>query len=212
MESLAVNVDTALVLNDGGLRSLAATSTLIGGQRPILLYVHDGRVGDDHCHAHFTEQADYFHAARRIELSLPHLSKRRGPTDQPAALARFQLLAAAAGQAATHRVERVIWPINVGEHFDELATISEALVLLEHAVELETARQITIETPLLELTLKQVVELGEQSAVPWRLARSCRGVEAEPCGQCAGCLERAAAFEAAGIEDPLHASSRQPGT
>jgi len=204
-----VNAGTAMVMNDGGLRSLVATATVTGPGRPMLLYIHDGRPGDERWHGRCSQQAEQYRAARRVELSLPHLMKRHGSTTQPTSLARFQLLTAAAGQAVSHDAARLVWPVSVAEQYEELATVAEWLVLLEHAVQLETGQSLTIETPLLELTLKQIVELGEQAGVPWRLARSCRSADAEPCGRCPGCTERAAAFAAAGINDPARSPAGQ---
>jgi 7-cyano-7-deazaguanine synthase len=58
--------------------------------------------------------------------------------------------------------------------------------------------------PLLSLRKRQVVRLGQQVGAPWHLTHSCqRGGGGEPCGACASCEARAAAFEAAGVEDPL---------
>ncbi len=200
-------VGNALVLNDGGLRSLVAAATAHRGQPPLMLYIHDGRPDDAHRRDRFNQQCEYFNVDQPIELHLPHLHRRTAEhASAQTPLATFQRLAAASAKAVDRQLDRLIWPVCVGEAFDKLATIAETLVLLEHAVQLQAGRRLAVETPLLELSMKQVVELGAQMDLPWRLARSCRGAAPEPCGQCPGCLNRARAFDAAGVEDPLHVS------
>ncbi len=60
-----------------------------------------------------------------------------------------------------------------------------------------------IETPLLELTDQQVVELGGQLDVPWKLAWSCQFHGDKPCRVCDPCRRRQRAFDAAGVIDPV---------
>jgi 7-cyano-7-deazaguanine synthase in queuosine biosynthesis len=113
------------------------------------------------------------------------------------------MLSAAVGEAVKLGVERLIWPVRVGEQFDRMSSVMEAMVLLEHVAEMETGRRIRVETPLLELTARQLIETGHHMAVPWRLARSCELPMEDPCGQCAGCTARKVAFEEAALDDPL---------
>jgi 7-cyano-7-deazaguanine synthase in queuosine biosynthesis len=58
-----------------------------------------------------------------------------------------------------------------------------------------------VQTPLLEFTDAQVVQLGVQLGVSFKLAWSCTR-RSGPCGGCPGCRRRAAAFDAAGLVDP----------
>jgi 7-cyano-7-deazaguanine synthase len=39
--------------------------------------------------------------------------------------------------------------------------------------------------------------------VPWQLSRSCQTDQAQACGTCGRCVQRRAAFEQAGVVDPL---------
>ena len=64
-------------------------------------------------------------------------------------------------------------------------------------------RKIKIETPLIQLSKKQIVELGVKLAAPLELTPSCyRGGEVA-CGTCDSCLLRLKGFAEAGLTDPI---------
>ena len=64
-------------------------------------------------------------------------------------------------------------------------------------------RKIKIETPLIQLSKKQIVELGVKLAAPLELTTSCyRGGEVA-CGTCDSCLLRLKGFAEAGLTDPI---------
>ncbi|MHB1157813.1 MAG: 7-cyano-7-deazaguanine synthase [Phycisphaerales bacterium] len=200
-----MNPPTTLVMSSGGLRSLVATATIAKTAHPASLFIHDGRAAENlRCRA-FLGQADHFEIKHRIELQLPHLHTG-GEDRQIEPLAHLQMLTVAAGQAAKLGAGTLIWPVSVGEHFDTLAAVAESLVLLEHAVQLETGKSLKILTPLIELSIRQVVELGRQMQLPWQLTRTCTTVAEKPCEACAACLARAEAFAALGFDDPLVAA------
>ena len=63
---------------------------------------------------------------------------------------------------------------------------------------------IDVETPILDLSKAEVLRLGEDLGVDWELTFSCyNDRDGRPCGECPACLERAAAFAEAGIDDPV---------
>jgi 7-cyano-7-deazaguanine synthase len=63
--------------------------------------------------------------------------------------------------------------------------------------------EMRIETPLLHLRKKEIVELGATLKAPLEWTWSCYEGEDVPCGRCDSCILRAKGFEEAGIEDPL---------
>lgn len=76
---------------------------------------------------------------------------------------------------------------------------------LERALQLGLERDLTIHTPLSNLSKKETVllarELGALDAM--RLTHTCYRGERPPCGACAACRLRARGFAEAGIIDPL---------
>lgn len=74
---------------------------------------------------------------------------------------------------------------------------------LSPALAAGTANGITVSTPLLEMSKKQIVQQGELLKLPFELTWSCYTREDIPCGTCESCLLRARGFNEAGIKDPL---------
>ncbi len=64
--------------------------------------------------------------------------------------------------------------------------------------------KVTIHTPLISMTKKEIVETGTRLNTPFELTLSCYdpGPEGAPCGQCDSCRLRSKGFEEAGIKDP----------
>lgn len=64
-------------------------------------------------------------------------------------------------------------------------------------------RSIKVETPLIHLSKKEIVELGTKLGAPLKFTTSCyKGGEAA-CGECDSCLLRLKGFEEAGVTDPI---------
>ena len=59
-----------------------------------------------------------------------------------------------------------------------------------------------IETPIIELSKKEIVELGVRVKAPLDLTWSCYQAGDAPCGRCDSCLLRAKGFREAGVADP----------
>jgi 7-cyano-7-deazaguanine synthase len=64
-------------------------------------------------------------------------------------------------------------------------------------------RKIEVAAPLLRLTKKEIVLLGQKLNVPFEKTWSCYAGGHEPCGVCDSCILRAKGFREAGIPDPL---------
>ena len=79
--------------------------------------------------------------------------------------------------------------------FLESATITFGLALGE---------PIDIVYPFIDMAKKEIVELGTELEIPWRLTRSCYNADLPPCGMCDSCLLRVAAFDQNGMIDPAY--------
>lgn len=68
----------------------------------------------------------------------------------------------------------------------------------------EGTAPIRIQAPLLDLTKRQIVELGRSLGVDYALTLSCYdpGSNGEACGRCDACALRLKGFADAGLEDP----------
>jgi 7-cyano-7-deazaguanine synthase len=68
----------------------------------------------------------------------------------------------------------------------------------------EGRTRIKIHTPLIRLSKAEIVKLGSELGVDFRLTHSCYdpGPGGRPCGQCDSCVLRRKGFEEAGIRDP----------
>jgi len=62
---------------------------------------------------------------------------------------------------------------------------------------------MVISAPLVELSKKEIVELGARLGVPFEHTWSCYKGKEQPCGRCDSCLLRAKGFKEAGLTDPL---------
>jgi len=69
---------------------------------------------------------------------------------------------------------------------------------------------ITIETPLIYLSKREIVKRGVELAAPFHLTWSCYRDSEAACGVCDSCALRLRAFQQAGVEDPIvYASKRE---
>ncbi|MGI6091420.1 MAG: 7-cyano-7-deazaguanine synthase QueC [Veillonellaceae bacterium] len=67
----------------------------------------------------------------------------------------------------------------------------------------QNSRKIVIETPLLNLSKKDIVLLGTQLGAPLHLTTSCYNGKDAACGECDSCVLRLKGFLEAGIPDPI---------
>ncbi len=63
--------------------------------------------------------------------------------------------------------------------------------------------QINIETPIIDISKKDIIIKGSKIGVPFHLSWSCYQNEEEACGECDSCALRLRGFSQANIEDPI---------
>lgn len=63
-------------------------------------------------------------------------------------------------------------------------------------------KKIEIKAPLLDLSKKEIIQLGMKLKVPFENTWSCYQGKEKPCGICDSCLLRAKGFQEAGMKDP----------
>lgn len=85
--------------------------------------------------------------------------------------------------------------------FQELALIATKATAAEK-------KYIKIETPLQNLSKKEIVLLAKKLNVPMELTRSCYNGNEKACGVCESCKIRLNAFKEAGLNDPIEYITR----
>ena len=200
-----------LILNSGGLRSLVATAAVFSAaQRPeaILLHLQDGRPNVKIRSEFIHRQAKHFGISQVIELMLPYLKIKRlviahtTPIAPP--LVRAQVLLVGLAVAIDLEASRLVWPAQANSDFVMASDIAEQTILAQQLAQIEHVNPPSVDTPLLDLSDQQIIELGGQLDLPWELAHSCQMQGDKPCLVCASCRRRQAAFEAAGMVDPTY--------
>jgi 7-cyano-7-deazaguanine synthase in queuosine biosynthesis len=200
-----------MLLSSGGLRSLVATALVLANHETVrltLVFAQDGRPNATLRRQYVQQQAEHFAIARVTDLQLRHAyghSYGKGPGGEPmGSMVAPQMLCGALGEARWQQAERVIWPIACNLETPAMTQASEQQLLCQHLAEAEASHMPALETPLLEMSDQQVLELGGQLGVEWSLAWSCLESGERPCRTCPACRRRRAAFEAAGIIDTAH--------
>ena len=206
--------DPTVIINSGGLRSLTATGVVLAetdAENVVLLQMRDGRANAAQRVEHVRRQAKHYGITRVVELQLPYLhSEPFIPINQDGGkspLLRSQTLLAALGQAIRLKAQRLVWPIQVNGDFATIARATEEVVIVEQLVHLEQQHAPAVDTPLIDFTDQQLIELGCQLEVPWDMAWTCMMSDERPCGTCAACRNRHNAFESAGVVDPIERQS-----
>ena len=98
--------------------------------------------------------------------------------------------------------------IYLGVHADDAAgraypDCSEDFIdAINRAISIGTYDRIKVTAPFVKKNKAQVVKVGLALNVPYRLTWSCYEDGDSPCGKCATCLDRAAAFAANDVADP----------
>jgi len=64
-------------------------------------------------------------------------------------------------------------------------------------------KPVKIETPLIDLSKKEIVQLGARLGVPFKHTWSCYRGGKRACGRCDSCVLRLKGFDEAGTEDPV---------
>ena len=88
----------------------------------------------------------------------------------------------------------------------------EKMANLATKVSVETKEQLSIHTPLINLTKAKIIQKGIQSNVDYSITSSCYdpSPKGEPCYQCDSCQLRVKGFSEVGIDDPLIKKFKKP--
>jgi len=86
---------------------------------------------------------------------------------------------------------------------EEYLRAFETMANLATKAGVEGTMRFKIEAPLIKMTKAEIIKTGVVLGLDYSLTWSCYKGEDKPCGQCDSCKLRLAAFEAAGLTDPV---------
>jgi 7-cyano-7-deazaguanine synthase len=220
---------TAVVLASGGMDSCVTTAIAVQTHDIALLHVNYGQRTEARELKAFNDVANHYGIGRRLVISMEHLAKIGGSslTDVGIPVTRADLRAPAIRTSyvpfrnANMLSVAVSWAEVIGASAIFVGAVEEDSSgypdcrrefyrAFEAAVTEGTKPEthITIETPVIGLSKKEIVLRGAALGAPLELTWSCYSREDVACGVCDSCALRLRGFLQAGIEDPLPYESR----
>ncbi len=127
-------------------------------------------------------------------------------TDQPSTYVpnrNMMLLSIAAAYAEAHGISDVYYGAQAQDEYGYWDCTAEFLERINAVLTLNRRDAITIHAPQVRASKADNVQRGIALDVDFAHTWSCYRGEDTPCGTCPTCVERAKAFEAVGVSDPL---------
>lgn len=222
--------ERVLVLCSGGLNS-AVTATIASREHTLaMLHVQFGHRAAAKEAELFEQQVEFYSAAEKLVVELPHLAQiggngrisRKLQIEDARALGEGKSNGYIPGLIGTLLGVGFSWASVIGATKVYLGVSEdlgppgprtsgiypdysrEYVELCKHAFEVASpAKPISIETPLIDLSRTEIVKLGNRLGTPFELTWSCISSNSEPCGGCVGCATRNRGFLDAAIPDPI---------
>ena len=218
----------AIILVSGGMDScVTAASAIADDYEPAFLHVNYGQLTEKRELNAFHEIADYYDVKERMVVDIMHLSDIGGSclTDKnidvpdanldnieiPVSYVPFRnanILAVAVSWAEVMEAGTIYlgaveedssgYPDCRRTFFDAFENV------ISEGTKPET--NLTIITPLIHLSKKEIIKKGLEMGAPLNLTWSCYKNEDTPCEECDSCVLRARGFRNAGIKDPIYSS------
>ncbi len=222
--------EMAVLLSSGGLNSAVMTSIAADEHDLAMLHVCFGHRAEDHEAELFEKLADHFDAKERLVTDLPYFAQIGGngrvnkklAIEDATALGQGEtnclvpgligsLVQVAFAWASQLQATKVFLGIseNLGAPGPRTNAVfpdysRDFVLLCQHQYSVASpARNITIETPLIDMNRTDIVRLGHRLKTPFELTWSCIASGETPCGLCLGCATRNRGFLDATIPDPI---------
>jgi 7-cyano-7-deazaguanine synthase len=212
----------AVVLLSSGMDSAVCAS--IASQNYKLAFIHFqyGQKSSKKELECFKKLVEFFKPERTLIVELPFFKKIGGSSltveemeipekddaEIPSTYVPFRngiFLSIASAWAEVLRAEKIFIGANQIDFSGYPDCREEFLKTFNEAVNKGTRPEtsIKIEAPLLNLTKKEIVELGLKLGTPFHLTWSCYRDTEKACGRCSSCSLRIKAFKELGIKDPI---------
>jgi 7-cyano-7-deazaguanine synthase len=219
----------AVVLVSGGMDSCVTAAIAHEEYRLALLHVNYGQRTEDRELRAFTELADFYHAEKRLVVSIEHLKVIGGSalTDEriPVPELRTQNLKLKTSSIPSTYVPfrnahllsiAVSWAEVIGANKIFIGAVEEDssgypdcretfYQAFNKAVEMGTKPETRIEivTPLIHMRKSEIVRKAVELHAPLDLTWSCYQASEKACGWCESCALRLKGYREAGVKDPI---------
>jgi 7-cyano-7-deazaguanine synthase len=219
----------AVVLMSGGMDSCVTAAIAHQNYEIAALHVGYGQPTERRELQSFQKLADHFGAAQRLAARLDHFRAIGGSSltdpgmpihdadlaskDIPNTYVPFRnahFLAIATSWAEVIGAKKIfigaVWEDSSGypdcrpEYYEAFNSVIRAGT--------RPTSGITIETPLIHLSKRDIVTKGVELGAPFHLTWSCYRDSDIACGTCDSCALRLRAFQQAGVEDPIDYSTK----
>lgn len=197
-----------LLIDDGSLAGLAAVALSERPEHAILWHPVSEAPGASRREEMAREHASIFKVEAFVEARV------MGCPGEGMNIADAAMILAAAQAAHERQCRRIVWPLHVGEEFEGLSRAYEMVLMLCQMIDFALCDgehdpfESTLETPFLDLTDSNLVEVASKSHAPLWAARWCEGDRTEPCMKCESCQRWGEAFRAADIALPTPSRPR----
>ena len=227
------NMPRAVVLMSGGMDSCVTAAIASQNYELAVLHASYGQRTERRELQAFYALCEYFRAAERLAVRLDYFSAIGGSslidsrmqirdadlasseipnTYVPFRNAHFLSIATSWAEVigATKIFIGAVWEDSSGypdcrpEYYEAMNRVIRAGT--------RPATNITIETPLIYLSKRDIVKKGVELAAPFHLTWSCYRNSEEACGVCDSCALRLRAFQEAGVEDPIAYTTKREYT
>lgn len=138
-----------------------------------------------------------------------HMNEEDGRSSGYVPMRNLHFIASGAAVADVEDASSVYHGAQMGDEADYPDCRPEFMDATNQAINasLPDGQGLSLRTPLIDLTKTEVLLRAEENGVAFEYTYSCYEVtdadNPDPCGDCPACVERAEAFERAGLDDPF---------
>ncbi len=220
----------AIVLLSGGMDSAVTTAIAINkGFRIAALHLNYGQRTQERELQSFEKLCDYYNINDKLVVDISYLAEIGGSsltdskinvldakldnTEIPNTYVPFRnanILAIATSWAEVIKAQAIFIGANQVDSSGYPDTRKDFFDAAQRMIDLGTKpdTNIKIETPIIELSKKEIIEYGSKLKVPFEITWSCYRNNDIACGTCDSCALRLKGFDEAGIFDPIKYETR----
>jgi 7-cyano-7-deazaguanine synthase in queuosine biosynthesis len=203
--------DLAIVCSSGSLESLVAAGLAAQKYRLVLVHAVMNSRENRRLRQAYELQVQHFKPLREHTIDLTALESvdvRRAGDHRPGAetatrlVELLPLLSIATRYAAHYQASAVVMGLRAGPRGHDLARATEFGQVMSELIQMPCGMlDCELQLPVVDLEPWQMADLAVQLQLPLDKSWSCDEDLAQPCGTCAGCRQREAAFIRAGRAD-----------